>query len=118
MRICRWWQVWQLALEIEYQLQLESAFKGAKPAEHEDRSPWLQAVFCIDVRSEVIRRALESQHEGIETKGFAGFFGVPLAYQPQGSAMVRSQTPGLLSPALRVEEALERHEVRARVERF
>ncbi|CUS49562.1 MAG: hypothetical protein HLUCCO02_10480 [Idiomarinaceae bacterium HL-53] len=111
-------QVWQLALEIEYQLQLESAFKGAKPAEHEDRSPWLQAVFCIDVRSEVIRRALESQHEGIETKGFAGFFGVPLAYQPQGSAMVRSQTPGLLSPALRVEEALERHEVRARVERL
>lgn len=111
-------EIWQLALEIEYQQQLENTFRNAKPAEQEARSPWLQAIFCIDVRSEVTRRALESLHEGIETKGFAGFFGVPLAYQPQGSAMVRSQTPGLLSPALRVEEALEGSEVAARVERL
>ena len=58
----------------------------------------LQAVFCIDVRSEVIRRALESQSKNIETFGFAGFFGLPLEYQENGSAITRPQLPGLLKP--------------------
>lgn len=60
--------------------------------------PAVQAVFCIDVRSEVYRRALEASGPDVQTLGFAGFFAMFIAYQPLGSEMVRPQLPGLLAP--------------------
>ncbi|MET3107392.1 uncharacterized protein YbcC (UPF0753/DUF2309 family) [Oxalobacteraceae bacterium GrIS 2.11] len=64
----------------------------------------VQAVFCIDVRSEVFRRALEASHADVETRGFAGFFGLPIAYRERGTALVRPQLPGLLAPTYWVSE--------------
>lgn len=60
----------------------------------------LQAAFCIDVRSEVMRRALEAQDSVIETLGFAGFFGLPVAHRPHGTDEVQAHLPALLNPAL------------------
>ena len=65
-------------------------------------TPKVQAVFCIDVRSEVIRRALEAAMPDAQTRGFAGFFGLPIAYTPGGGELTRPQLPGLLAPALEV----------------
>ena len=62
--------------------------------------PVLQAAFCIDVRSEVFRRALESLDPGIETIGFAGFFGLPIAHRAFGSDIVHTHLPVLLNPAM------------------
>ncbi len=62
--------------------------------------PALQAVFCIDVRSEVFRRALERVALDAETFGFAGFFGLPLAYRQQGSDLAEAHLPVLLTPSL------------------
>jgi len=41
-----------------------------------------QAVFCIDVRSEVFRRALEAQSPTAQTLGFAASFGCRCEYLP------------------------------------
>ena len=65
-----------------------------------DARPALQAAFCIDVRSEVFRRALEAQDGGIETIGFAGFFGLPVAHKPHGTDLAQAHLPALLTPAL------------------
>ena len=67
--------------------------------------PSVQAYFCIDVRSEVFRRALEAADPGVQTGGFAGFFGLPIAYQPLGGARSRPQLPGLLAPSMQVTES-------------
>ncbi|WP_097460665.1 YbcC family protein [Mangrovitalea sediminis] len=94
--------VWQRAQEMAYQQELAREL-AVQPSPGE--SPRLQAVFCIDVRSEPMRRALEAQDPAIETRGFAGFFGLPIGYRPAGGDYRRPQLPGLLAPTLWVTEA-------------
>lgn len=62
-----------------------------------------QAVFCIDVRSEVMRRAIEADDAGVVTLGFAGFFGLPLAYASLAGEL-RPQLPGLLAATVVAED--------------
>lgn len=67
--------------------------------------PAVQAVFCIDVRSEPLRRQLEAADPGIETEGFAGFFAMPVAVASgtvDNNVGVQAQCPVLLSPAHRI----------------
>lgn len=63
--------------------------------------PDVQAVFCIDVRSEVYRRALETVWPAAETLGFAGFFGMPITYQEDGGDD-HAHCPVLLRPSVEV----------------
>jgi len=65
-----------------------------------DSRPALQAAFCIDVRSEVFRRALESVNPDIQTLGFAGFFGLPAAHRRFASDVQELRLPVLLKPGL------------------
>ena len=62
--------------------------------------PVLQAAFCIDVRSEVFRRALESVNPAIQTLGFAGFFGLAASHRPFASDVSEHRLPVLLNPRL------------------
>ncbi|MBA3853084.1 MAG: DUF2309 domain-containing protein [Gemmatimonas sp.] len=101
--------VLQRAFELRYQEKLASALAWHPTLRHADSGPAApatvsaQAVFCIDVRSEVFRRHLEDCDSGVQTLGFAGFFGVPLEYQPLvGTA--RTQLPGLLAPSVIAED--------------
>lgn len=102
-------EIWQLALELGYQRQLASALSGdalSKPPSASVSGIKAQAVFCIDVRSERIRRAIETVDPAIQTKGFAGFFGLPIAYKHLGSNTSRPQLPGLLPPSLTVSDEI------------
>jgi uncharacterized protein YbcC (UPF0753/DUF2309 family) len=95
----------QTAMEIAYQAPLcegLARMAGAPPSED---APRLQAAFCIDVRSETFRRALESASAEIRTLGFAGFFGLPVEYRPLGAIAARPQLPGLLAPQMQVRDA-------------
>jgi len=65
-----------------------------------------QMVFCIDVRSERHRRSVESASEDVQTYGFAGFFGVPIALQALGETDARPQLPALLSPSITISESV------------
>ena len=110
--------VWQRAAEFSYQTRMHERLHFASVNLHQgddfvqgeiprlekpqSEAPLLQAAFCIDVRSEVYRRALESQSPRVQTIGFAGFFGLPIEYQPLGSDVSRAQLPGLLRSAIKV----------------
>ena len=96
--------VMQRALEIAYQSRLVAVL-AQQGAHGEETRLAVQAVFCIDVRSEVMRRALEGVTPQVQTVGFAGFFGLPISYQAIGTAVLRPQLPGLLVPALRATDS-------------
>jgi uncharacterized protein YbcC (UPF0753/DUF2309 family)/NADH:ubiquinone oxidoreductase subunit 5 (subunit L)/multisubunit Na+/H+ antiporter MnhA subunit len=70
----------------------------ASPAS--DDRPMLQAAFCIDVRSEVFRRALESVDANIQTLGFAGFFGVSAKHRRFASDAEELRLPVLMNPTV------------------
>ena len=93
--------LWQAALERSCQEPLCQGLHRAPAATDALAAPpAVQAVFCIDVRSEVYRRALEASSPDVQTLGFAGFFAMFVAYQPLGSEMKRPQLPGLMAPSL------------------
>ncbi|HEV8077165.1 MAG TPA: putative inorganic carbon transporter subunit DabA, partial [Marinobacter sp.] len=91
--------VWQQAFERAWQRQLLSSL-NLDESPMATIKPDVQAVFCIDVRSEVIRRNLELADGGIQTKGMAGFFGLALAHQTLSDKPGMRQLPGLLEPAI------------------
>ena len=62
--------------------------------------PAIQAAFCIDVRSEVFRRALEAPDPADRDIGFAGFFGLGAAHRRFASDVKELRLPVLLNPGV------------------
>lgn len=87
------------AAELSAQRHLAATFASPSPAAGA-RRPELQAAFCIDVRSEVFRRALESLSPGIRTLGFAGFFGIATSHRRFASDVSELRLPVLLNPGV------------------
>ncbi len=86
----------QAAAEFAGQRGLADTLQTPSEAPVEGR-PALQAAFCIDVRSEVFRRALESVDPSIQTLGFAGFFGLTASHQSFASDVAEKRLPVLLN---------------------
>ncbi|NUP06058.1 MAG: DUF2309 domain-containing protein [Polyangiaceae bacterium] len=87
----------EIAWSSQVRAQLPAGFEATRPT-----TATVQAAFCLDVRSEVFRRALESQGQDVQTLGCAGFFGLPVEYAPLAAEHAHPQLPGLFAPKFRV----------------
>lgn len=94
--------LWLRAQERRVDEQMLEKLDRLDPGSSPDRAE-AQAVFCIDVRSEGLRRNLEAAGR-YETIGFAGFFGVPMRVQRLGWNHTEARCPVLVSPAITASE--------------
>lgn len=69
----------------------------------EKNNPDAQLVFCIDTRSELIRRNIEDKGN-YETFGYAGFFGIAMDYETPFSQISKKSCPPILDSAYKVSE--------------
>jgi len=90
----------QQAFERAHQRTLATTLETSSQTAAPGDRPALQAAFCIDVRSEVVRRALEAADPAIQTLGFAGFFGLATEHRRFASDVAEHHLPVLLRPAL------------------
>ncbi len=94
-------RVWLAAYEGHYRDWLLATLN--RRVETSSVRPEVQAVFCIDVRSEGLRRHLENG--GLyETSGFAGFFALPIRFHPWGSDQTLDLCPVLIRPSTELGE--------------
>lgn len=88
--------IWLRAMEHRAVDHLLTGIKPEPPPACGKR-PFAQALFCIDTRSERIRRHLESAGD-YQTYGIAGFFGVPVSFMELGKGNEIHLCPVLLMP--------------------
>jgi hypothetical protein len=109
-------RIWLRAWEETYRSNLLDDLRQARSSKADGTRPErpdAQLVFCIDTRSEVIRRHVEAQGD-YETHGYAGFFGVPMQRQPYDSEERIKSCPPIVDPKHRiVERPAERHREQA-----
>jgi uncharacterized protein YbcC (UPF0753/DUF2309 family) len=86
------------SIEKRYYTKLIHSLKNNSSS---DFNSEFEAIFCIDVRSENMRVSCEKF--GIKTRGFAGFFGLPLEFKSKTSNFSWPLLPGLLSPSIQVQ---------------
>ncbi|WP_336134770.1 DUF2309 domain-containing protein [Natronomonas amylolytica] len=91
-------ELWLRAWEKSHRDRLvEVASPDETPADGADARPAAQLVFCIDTRSEIIRRHIEATGP-YETHGYAGFFGVPMRYQGYDDDTTIDACPPIVDP--------------------
>jgi uncharacterized protein YbcC (UPF0753/DUF2309 family) len=79
--------------------------------------PDAQLVFCIDTRSEIIRRHIEATGD-YETHGYAGFFGIPMEYQGYDVDVSVDACPPILDPQHHVVDFPTDDDTQARHDRW
>jgi len=96
--------VWLSAWEATYRTELVDAVsdESARTAAATDGGrPDAQFVFCIDTRSEIVRRHIEATGD-YETNGYAGFFGIPMRYEGYESDVTVDACPPILDAEHRI----------------
>jgi uncharacterized protein YbcC (UPF0753/DUF2309 family) len=98
-----WEQSWQK--QLLYTLGQDSIMTASKTT---SECPDAQLVFCIDTRSELIRRHVEIKGN-YETFGYAGFFGIAMDYQNLNNGIERKSCPPIVSSAYIVSESAQEY---------
>jgi len=110
---------WTQALERTYSRRLLAQIEAAAAAQPAPTSAntsteaapssSVQALFCIDVRSERLRRHLETVGD-YETFGIAGFFGIPVSFIEFGKGHETALCPAIITPKNVAVEMPHKHE--------
>ncbi|MFO1256886.1 MAG: putative inorganic carbon transporter subunit DabA [Gammaproteobacteria bacterium] len=95
--------IWQRAFELTYQ---DALLASINQNSSNATKPSAQFIFCIDVRSEALRRHLENVDD-YETFGYAGFFGTTFWLKKTGSSSFQPQAPALIEPNMIVQESTQ-----------
>ena len=101
--------IWLKAWEQSWQNQLVKTLENESietNTSSENEVPYAQMVFCIDTRSELIRRHVESKGN-YETYGYAGFFGIAMDYENLNDGITRKSCPPIVSSAYKVSETAQ-----------
>jgi uncharacterized protein YbcC (UPF0753/DUF2309 family) len=99
--------LWLKSWEKNWQNDLIKNISNQKKINHEkEKSPDAQIVFCIDTRSELIRRNVETKGN-YETFGFAGFFGIAMDYKSLNDGISRKSCPPIVPSAYQVSESIQ-----------
>ena len=95
--------LWLKAWEKSWQQAIINTLHTAPVAVKNTELPDAQLVFCIDTRSELIRRHVEAQGN-YETFGYAGFFGIAMDYTSLEDNVTRKSCPPIVGSAYQVTE--------------
>ncbi|WP_255198529.1 DUF2309 domain-containing protein [Halorarius litoreus] len=99
-------EVWLSAWETTYRRELVGSLTEASESvatATDGGRPDAQLVFCIDTRSEIIRRHIEAAGD-YETHGYAGFFGIPMRYVGYDSDVSVDACPPILDAQHHIED--------------
>jgi hypothetical protein len=115
-------ELWLTAWEATYRQELVEAVSASaetRTTAETGSRPAAQLVFCIDTRSEIIRRHIETAGD-YETHGYAGFFGIPMRYQGYDTESTVDACPPVLDAQHRIEDwpTNEHEDVRAEYDRL
>ncbi|GGJ00670.1 UPF0753 protein YbcC [Alicyclobacillus cellulosilyticus] len=107
LRVDRW-QLWLEAWERTYETRLRASILSSSrqndpAAQGKEPSPVAQLLFCIDVRSEPLRRQLE-QAGPFATYGCAGFFNLPVQTRELDSLYAHPSCPAIVEPKYEIRE--------------
>jgi uncharacterized protein YbcC (UPF0753/DUF2309 family) len=94
-------------IEENCQYKMASQIQNGAKKKEEEYTIDAQLVFCIDTRSELIRRNIEASGK-YETFGYAGFFGIAMDYEEPFSGIKRKSCPPILDSAYKVTEVEHR----------
>ncbi|PQJ76427.1 DUF2309 domain-containing protein [Polaribacter glomeratus] len=103
--------VWLKAWEQSWQKNMIHLVRNVPASNEDEKRPDAQLVFCIDTRSELIRRHVEAQGN-YETYGYAGFFGIAMDYTNLEDDITRKSCPPIVGSAYQVTEmaASDKHQ--------
>ncbi len=96
-------KAWEKSLQEKLVKKLEKQTTVIEDIIKADEIPDAQLVFCIDTRSELIRKHIEAQGN-YETFGFAGFFGIAADYEDIKSGIVRKSCPPIVPSSYKISE--------------
>lgn len=98
-----WLKAWEKTWQINFANKLLIETKANTNSTSSKILPDAQLVFCIDTRSELIRRNVEAQGN-FETFGYAGFFGIAMDYKNLNDGILRKSCPPIVGSAYNVSE--------------